>query len=120
MKIDTGIKLSDVEQLANAIEANSGQSFDGLREALTAGTKGEFSNSQIITPEQMLVKQARARLKLSQKDFAAKIKTLIGTLRDWEQGRTKPNGATGGYTTPQSIVRGIPVSRSHRNIAITN
>lgn len=52
MKIDTGIKLSDVEQLASAIEADAGQSIDGLREALTEGVKGEFSDNQIITPEQ--------------------------------------------------------------------
>ncbi len=94
MKINTGIKLKDVEQLAQAIEADAGQEIDGLREALTEGASGDFSAHQIITPEQMLIKQARSKLKLNQKDFAHAIKTPLGTLRDWEQGRSKPNGAT--------------------------
>ncbi len=82
MKIDTGVKLKDVEQLAQAIEADAGQEIDGLREALIEGANGDFSVYQVITPEQVLIKQAHSKLKLNQRDFVRTIKTSLGTLRD--------------------------------------
>jgi putative transcriptional regulator len=39
----------------------------------------------------------RRALKLSQEDFAAAFHIPIGTIRDWEQGRYKPDAAARGY-----------------------
>ncbi len=39
----------------------------------------------------------RRRLGLSQADFAARYGIPIGTLRDWEQGRTRPDAAAVAY-----------------------
>ena len=39
------------------------------------------------------VKKIRKRLRLTQAKFAAMICISIGTLRNWEQGRTYPEGA---------------------------
>ncbi len=37
-----------------------------------------------------LIRQARARLGLSQPQFAARFRIPVGTLRDWEQARVMP------------------------------
>lgn len=38
------------------------------------------------------VKQLRERMQLSQPRFAAMLGISVGTLRNWEQGRRKPEG----------------------------
>ncbi len=48
---------------------------------------------RVTTPEQMLVREARAASGLTQEDFAKRIATPVATLRDWEQGRFTPPGA---------------------------
>jgi putative transcriptional regulator len=47
---------------------------------------------RVTTPEQLLVRAARARAGLSQQAFAERIATPVATLRDWEQGRFSPPG----------------------------
>lgn len=54
-----------------------------------------------ITPEQLKlfrpvphVKTLRRALGLTQEEFADRYGIPIGTLRDWEQGRTEPNQAS--------------------------
>jgi putative transcriptional regulator len=44
-----------------------------------------------------LAKRVRWNLGLSQEDFAARFHIPIGTLRDWEQGRTEPDQAALAY-----------------------
>jgi putative transcriptional regulator len=39
------------------------------------------------------VKQLRERMQLSQPRFAAMLGISVGTLRNWEQGRRKPEGS---------------------------
>ena len=39
----------------------------------------------------------RRALGLSQEEFAARYQIPIGTLRDWEQGRTQPDQAAKSY-----------------------
>ncbi len=48
------------------------------------------------TPQAKIIRRA---LKLSQEDFAARYHIPIGTLRDWEQGRVKPDQAARAYLT---------------------
>ena len=48
------------------------------------------------TPQVKIIRRA---LGLSQDDFAARYHIPIGTLRDWEQGRTVPDQAARAYLT---------------------
>jgi putative transcriptional regulator len=80
----------DIEKIAQAIEADAGEALPDLRQSLL-----EMQNltvGRITTPEQLLVVSVRKQLQLTQQTFAELIKTPVATLRDWEQGRFKPNG----------------------------
>ncbi len=46
------------------------------------------------TPRAKIIRRA---LNLSQQEFAAQFQIAIGTLRDWEQDRAKPDGAAKAY-----------------------
>lgn len=80
----------DVESVAKAIEADFGESLPDIRQALLEAKQG--SVGRVTTPEQILVRQARAKAALSQQAFADRIATPVATLRDWEQGRFAPPG----------------------------
>ena len=43
------------------------------------------------------VKSLRARLRLTQAEFARRYRIPVGNIRDWEQGRTRPDAATVAY-----------------------
>ncbi len=43
------------------------------------------------------VKRLRWKLSLSQQQFAERFRIPIGTLRDWEQGRTEPDATARAY-----------------------
>ena len=43
------------------------------------------------------VKRLRWQLGLSQEDFAKRFDIPIGTIRDWEQGRSRPDRAAAAY-----------------------
>ena len=56
------------------------------------------------TPEQLsrmrrvsIVKKVRCKLGLSQDDFARRFGIPVGTLRDWEQHRSKPDQAAESF-----------------------
>lgn len=82
--------MIDIEKMAAAIEADLGESIPGLRESIAQLENG---GGRVVTAEQLEVRQARSALGLSQLDFSRAIDTPVSTLRDWEQGRTKPPGA---------------------------
>ena len=46
------------------------------------------------TPQTKIIRRA---LGLSQEDFAARYQIPLGTLRDWEQGRTEPDQTAQTY-----------------------
>ena len=61
-------------------------------------------DAQPLTEEQLsrmkrvaLAKHVRFKLGLSQEDFARRFGIPIGTLRDWEQHRSKPDAAAESY-----------------------
>ena len=83
----------DIEKVAAAIEADAGHALPDIRQALAEVKHGAGSGARTTTPEQLLLRQARTTLGLSQAEFAARIATPTGTLRDWEQGRFAPPGA---------------------------
>lgn len=54
----------------------------------------------------------RKRLRLSQNEFAARYGIPIGTLRDWEQGRVRPDAATRAFlvtidSDPEAVARAL-------------
>ncbi len=56
------------------------------------------------------VKKLRERLDLTQEAFAATYRIPIGTLRDWEQGRKRPDAPARAYLTviarsPDAVAR---------------
>ncbi len=48
-------------------------------------------------PRMPQVKVIRRALRLTQEAFAARYQIPLGTLRDWEQGRSEPDQATRAY-----------------------
>jgi len=81
----------DIEKMAAAIEADAGQKLPGLKTSLKEMKQGQVART--TTPDQLLVRQARKAVGYTQPKFAIAIKTPVGTLRDWEQGRFEPSGA---------------------------
>ncbi len=65
------------------------QSIDQAREI----QKGVRKPGRVFRYAPMKVKQIRENLGLTQAAFAKMICVSLGTLRNWEQGRTYPEGA---------------------------
>ena len=62
------------------------------------------------------VKLLRCALALTQEEFAARYHIPLGTLRDWEQGRTVPDQPACAYLTviardPEGVQRALQKSR---------
>jgi putative transcriptional regulator len=57
------------------------------------------------------VKQLRWKLKLSQRAFAEKYGIPLGTLRDWEQGRSA--APSGGLASYLKVIAGDPTVDRH-------
>jgi putative transcriptional regulator len=58
------------------------------------------------------VKTLRRALGLTQEEFAARYHIPLGTLRDWEQGRTEPDQPARAYLTviardPEGVLRAL-------------
>ncbi len=65
----------------------------GLKDAI-AHARGEGGRGRIrrIRVPDVDVSAVRAKLGLSQEDFAAAFGVSLGTVRNWEQGRRHPEG----------------------------
>ena len=62
------------------------------------------------------VKTLRRALGLTQEEFARRYHIPLGTLRDWEQGRTEPDQPARAYLKaiagdPEAVRRALKVSR---------
>src|SRR5277367_5774761 len=70
----------------------------GLEEAV-AYAEGEADTSRygVHIPENIDVKAIRAKLDMTQEEFAGRFGFSINTLRHWEQGRRVPEGPTRAY-----------------------
>lgn len=69
--------------------------FNELLESVRQGgaiLRGEMAPGRTFEFDQLDVKIIREQLNLSQSQFAALLEISIETLRDWEQGRLKPEG----------------------------
>ena len=71
-------------------------------------TGAEFSKARRVPR----VKTMRRALGLTQEEFAARYQVPLGTLRDWEQGRTEPDQPARAYLTviahdPEGVRRAL-------------
>jgi putative transcriptional regulator len=69
--------------------------FEELLESVRQGAailRGEMEPARTTRFDDEDVKQLRERMQLSQPRFAAMLGISVGTLRNWEQGRRKPEG----------------------------
>ena len=55
--------------------------------------KGKRAPSRVFKFEPIEVRKIRDKLRVSQPEFAIMIGVSVATLRNWEQGRTVPEGA---------------------------
>jgi putative transcriptional regulator len=75
----------------------------------------DFRATGIAQPRHKPVARARKLrrvLGLTQEEFAARYRTPIGTLRDWEQGRAEPDQPARAYLTviahdPEGVRRSL-------------
>jgi putative transcriptional regulator len=61
------------------------------------------------------IKTLRRALRLTQEEFAARYRIPLGTLRDWEQGRSEPDQPARAYLTviardPEGVRRALQSS----------
>jgi len=70
----------------------------GLEETL-AYAKGEADRStyRVHVPQRIDVRAIRAKLGMTQQEFAAEFGFSVNTLRHWEQGKRQPEGPTRAY-----------------------
>ena len=78
-----------------------------LLESVREMKAGTFARSTSVPVTDAL--QARARLDLSQSQFAKLLGVSVRTLQEWEQGRKKPTGAAQtllrvAVRTPQALL----------------
>lgn len=85
----------------------------GLNEALayTEG-KADATAYRVHVPEQIDVKAIRAKLDMTQEEFAGRFGFSVNTLRHWEQGSRQPEGATRAYLlvidrAPQAVQKAL-------------
>ena len=76
-----------------------GQSIrQGLSEAIDyASNVADLSQYGVYVPHDINVKAIRAKLNMTQEEFAGRFGFSINTLRHWEQGRRVPEGPTRAY-----------------------
>jgi putative transcriptional regulator len=76
------------------------KAFDKIAEGLTealAIAKGEKKPAKLHIPPELDVSAIRAKIGLSQDDFATAFGFTVNQIRDWEQGRSRPLGGVRAY-----------------------
>jgi len=69
---------------------------EGLKEAI-AIARGEEKPAKLFVPPEIDVRAIRAKLQLSQEDFASAFGFTVHQIRQWEQARSRPLGAVRAY-----------------------
>jgi putative transcriptional regulator len=94
-----------------------------MSEAEIAAAAAADADARPMTPEQLKtarrvprVRTLRRALGLTQEEFAARFHIPLGTLRDWEQGRTEPDQPTRAYLKviardPEGVRRALQSSQ---------
>ena len=75
-----------------------------MTEAEIEAAAADYPDARPMTPEQLRtarrvprIKTLRRALALTQEEFAARYHIPLGTLRDWEQGRSEPDQPARAY-----------------------
>ena len=107
VKPDGAEEALDTPPLArrSAAEIEAAAARDRENRPLTAGQLGRLRR----VPR---VKTLRRALALTQEEFAARYHIPLGTLRDWEQGRSEPDQPAKAYLTviardPEGVERAL-------------
>lgn len=69
-----------------------GQEIGDALDEMVRHARGEETGVRVYQVQDPNIKAIRARLGLSQAQFAARFGVSIGTLRGWEYGRRRPDG----------------------------
>lgn len=93
------------------------QLFDDIRQGLTeavafADGTADPAASIVHVPAEIDVRAIRKRLGLTQAVFARRYNLTPARLRDWEQGRSRPDGAVRAYLRvierePEAVERAL-------------
>src|SRR5262245_60286153 len=93
---------------------------EGLRDAIAhaRGEDGRGRMRRVRIPD-VDVAKVRAKLGLSQADFAATFGVSLGTVRNWEQGRRRPEGPARALLAvinkaPKAVMEALGVSGGHK------
>jgi putative transcriptional regulator len=75
----------------------------------------------VIDVERLDVGEIRNKVGLSQDDFARAFGVSIGTLRNWEQGRNRPDGPARALLTvidrdPASVLKALRIAPKPRKV----
>ena len=87
--------------------------IEAAEEALTiARGEADPSTYRVHIPAEIDVRALRRRLGLSQDEFALRFRFTPARIRDWEQGRSKPDSAVRAYLTviarePEAVARAL-------------
>lgn len=115
----TSIKSDKVDAKMPGPGGMDWAAFDALTEEEVMAAALSDPDAQPRTPEQLargrrmsLAKFTRFKLGLSQEDFANRFGIPIGTLRDWEQHRSKPDQAAESYLkviakNPKAVMKAL-------------
>jgi putative transcriptional regulator len=69
--------------------------IQGLKEAIAwTGGKNDRARATLVYVPEVDVRKVRLKMRLSQAQFAAKFGFPPATLRNWEQGRSRPDTPT--------------------------
>ena len=110
-KTNTTAKLRADGTIVEVISDASERPFPGrpmrpMTEAEVEAAAAADPDARPMTPEELRtarrvprVKTLRRALGLTQQEFAARYQIPLGTLRDWEQGRTEPDQPARAYLT---------------------
>lgn len=90
----------------------------GAREAL-AYARGESDGFAVHVPEQVDVRAVRERTGLSQARFATCYGFALNALRNWEQGRRRPDQCARAFLTvidrePEAVRRALAIGGDER------
>ena len=87
--------------------------IEAAREAI-AIARGEADPSTYVVhmPPEIDVKAIRRRKRMTQVEFAMRYRLNVARLRDWEQGRSRPDSAARAYLTviekePEAVERAL-------------
>ena len=90
----------------------AGQRMIASAKQALAFARGETNPGAVHIPEEIDTARIRAKIRMSQSQFAAYIGVSVRTIQEWEQGRVVPSGAARAFLTvidrePEAVRRAL-------------